>query len=85
MLIPAEYSDDPQGPKGLLTLIRVPGQRWHHLACFGNKSHYFSDGGCEHTDALFEALTDYGKQVTKLQPFGDGKFKPKRPRKRRGA
>lgn len=82
MLIPAEYSGDPSGPKGLLVHVRLPGQRWHHLACFGRKSHYFEDGGCEHTDALIARLTPYGRKVTKLQPFGDGKSVPRRPRKR---
>jgi len=82
MLIPAEYKDDPGGPKGLLLLIRIRGQRWYHLACFGRKSHYFEDGGCEHTDALLEHLSAYGKEVTKLQPFGDGRNIPIRPRKR---
>jgi hypothetical protein len=77
MLIPAEYTNDPDGPKGLLVHVRVRGQRWYHLSCFGRKSHYRRDGSCEHTDALLAALTDYGRQVTKLQPWGDGEYKPK--------
>ena len=84
MIVPAVYTDNPDGPKGLLVLIRLRGQRWHHLTCFGRKSHYYEDGGCDHTDAMLASLTPYGKKVTKLQPFGDGKSRPKRPRRRRG-
>ena len=82
MLFTVAYSNDPQGAKALLLHARIPGQRWYHLVCFGQKGHYFEDGGCEHTDALLADLTPYGRKVTKLKPFGDGKFIPKRPRKR---
>jgi hypothetical protein len=67
-----------QNPRGLVTLIRKRGQRWHRLACFGPKSHYYADGGCDHTDAVMAGLNPYGKKVTKLEPFGNGKFVPKR-------
>jgi len=64
-------------------LVRVPGQRWHHLVCFGRRGHYFEDGGCEHTDATQQGLTEYGRRVTKVVPFGD-KEPPKRFAKRKG-
>lgn len=60
--------------KALITHMRLPGQRWYHLACFGLKSHYRKDGSCEHTEAFFDHLTEHGKRVTKVQPFGAGKF-----------
>ena len=83
MIYIAPHSDRPEGSKALLLHLRRRGQRWYSLVCFGNKGHYYADGGCEHTDALISNLTPYGKKVTKLAPFG-GKpeNRPKRPRKR---
>jgi hypothetical protein len=49
--------------------IRIPGQRWFHLVCFGRLGHYYEDGACEHTDALLAEMTPYGKQVTKGSPL----------------
>lgn len=65
-------------PRGLLTHIRVRGQRWHHAACFGPKRHYRCDGTCIHTDALVARLTPLGRELTKILPFGDGAYVPKR-------
>lgn len=81
-LIPATPECGGFETRGLLLHLRRRGQRWHTLVCFGPKSHYYEDGGCEHTDALIDRLTPYGQKVTKLQPFGDGRYVPKRPRKR---
>lgn len=75
------YSDRPTRSKAMVLLYQVPGQRWHRAVCFGLRSHYYEDGGCEHTDELLSRLTDYGRRVTKVVPFGDGE-PPKRPRKR---
>lgn len=82
MISPVSYSDRPEGSKALLLCVRLKGQRWHHLCCFGRLGHYYADGACEHTDAFLSNLTPYGRTVVKLQPFGDGKKKPKRFRKR---
>jgi hypothetical protein len=78
----APYSSDGEnGTKALIMLIRHPGQRWHKLVCFGRKGHYYEDGGCEHTDAIFaERLTPRGLEVTKLDPFG-GKPEENRPKR----
>ena len=81
MLWTAPYSDRRITTSALVLNTRVPGQRWHHLVCFGRRSHYFEDGGCEHTDAIRRNLTEYGQKVTKLVPFGDGE-QPKRFAKR---
>lgn len=82
MIYTASYSGDkPGGSKALVVLIRLPGQRWRHLICFGRRGHYFADGGCEHTDYVQAELTPYGKKVTKVIPFGDG-IPPKRFAKR---
>jgi len=62
--------------RALVTMCRLPGQRWHHLACFGLKSHYRADGSCEHTEAMLDRLTDYGRSVTKVTPWGSGEYAP---------
>lgn len=82
MIYSGTYSDG-KGGKALVMTIRIPGQRWHHLCCFGRLGHYYEDGGCEHTDLFLANVTGYGKTVVKVQPFGDGKRKPKRFAKRR--
>jgi hypothetical protein len=78
------YSGPRSSTSALLLHTRIPGQRWFHLVCFGRRGHYFEDGGCEHTDAAIERLTDYGRKVTKVVPFGDKK-PPKRFAKRKAA
>jgi hypothetical protein len=81
MLWVAPYGDNKAGPKALMFLLRVPGQRWYHFACFGRKGHYYEDGHCEHSDALFAGyLTPEGKKLTKVQPFG-GKPEENRPKR----
>jgi len=72
------YSDRPDGSKSMVVLIQRRGQRWHELFCSGRRGHYYEDGGCEHTDAVLAALTDYGQQVTKVKPFGPEGIPPKR-------
>lgn len=73
----APYDKPSHGKtKALLMHVRVPGQRWWHAVCFGNKRHYRRDGSCVHTEALTARLTPYGKAVTKIQPWGGGGGKP---------
>lgn len=78
MLRAVRYSDPRAKSSALVLHARLPRQRWWHLVCFGNLSHYYEDGGCEHTDAVLRNLTPYGKAVTKLQPFGGKDRRPKR-------
>jgi hypothetical protein len=78
MIWACSYRDPRATTSSLLMHVRLPGQRWYHLACFGRLSHYYEDGGCEHTDAALERMTEYGRKVTKLQPFGNGEKRPKR-------
>ena len=77
MLLVGKYSQPRVKSKPLILHVRVPGQRWYHCICFGRRGHYFPDGGCEHTDALLLQLSEYGRKVTKVIPFGDGQ-PPKR-------
>lgn len=83
MLAPVPYSDKPEGSKALFCCVRLPGQRWYHAWCNGRLGHYYEDGACEHTDAYLAALTDYGREVVKVQPFGAGDKRPKRFARRR--
>ena len=76
------YSDRPDGPKCMVVLIQRPGQRWYELFCSGRRGHYYEDGGCEHTDLVLSRLTDYGKTVTKVKPFGPTGEPPKRFKRR---
>ena len=75
------YSDKPE-TSALVALVRARGQRWHELFCSGRRGHYYEDGGCEHTDAVLANLTDYGKTVTKVKPFGPRGVPPKRFKRR---
>jgi hypothetical protein len=77
-LFPMPHKNPPGRSSALVMHVQRPGQRWWHLACFGNTSHYYEDGGCEHTDLVWGRLNDYGRKVTKLQPFGNGDKRPRR-------
>lgn len=84
MLIPmTRKTGFPSDTPGLVLHIRRRGQRWFRLCCFGAKGHYYADGSCDHTDALWASLTDYGKKVTSLEPFGNGIPKRARSEKHR--
>ena len=85
MIWAGAYSDNPDGPKSMVVLLPRRGQRWHELFCSGRRGHYYEDGGCEHTDQVLANLTDYGKTVTKVKPFGPTGEAPRRFKRRPSA
>ena len=56
--------------KEMIVLIRMKGQRWYRLACFGRKRHYRKDGTCKHTDAVIAGVREISKKLIHVDPWG---------------
>ncbi len=72
--------DQPVRPRGekkaksrcILILIPDKGYGQIHLACFGNKGHYYQNGSCVHIEGVVEKMiSDWYRQRSWVLPFGD--------------
>ena len=53
-------------------LIPLKGGRGRmRFACFGNRSHYRADGGCDHLDVMFPQIKPWYRARTWVLPFGE--------------
>ncbi len=56
----------------IVMLTRRKRSKWWKLICFGQKTHYRSDGSCAHTDEVLEHLNPerVPRERVRVQGFG---------------